>query len=145
MEVASSVVIGIIPVIFLMILLPLALTAVLQMWLCKKGTKLGLILPGLSFFMSLLITLMLFLNMSYTSAGSTLVSCVDENGQTIVVEEAEDHVQRQEIPVQSAAMIGVVFFVSNIPTIVFLSIWLRARRQRIKVDDLKRMSIEDLE
>ena len=39
------------------LLLPVALLVVLQVWLCKKSKKLGLILPILSFLVSLLLVM----------------------------------------------------------------------------------------
>ena len=39
------------------LMLPIALLVALQVWLCRKGTKLGLILPGISLALSLLLVL----------------------------------------------------------------------------------------
>ena len=39
------------------LLLPIALLVALQVWLCRKSAKLGLILPGLSLALSLLLSL----------------------------------------------------------------------------------------
>ena len=39
------------------LLLPIALLVALQVWLCKKSGKLGLILPGLSLALSLMLVL----------------------------------------------------------------------------------------
>ena len=52
--VASVAGLGLIFGLFLM-LVPVALLVVLQVWLCRKGKRLGLILPALSLLLSLLI------------------------------------------------------------------------------------------
>ena len=45
------------------LVLPVALLVALQVWLCRKSLRLGLILPGLSLAISLLITLIIVFNM----------------------------------------------------------------------------------
>ena len=45
------------------ILLPVALLVALQVWLCKKSVKLGLILPGISLAVSLLLTALIAINL----------------------------------------------------------------------------------
>ena len=42
-----------IPVVLFMFMLPIALLVALQVWLCRKGKWLGLILPGISLALSL--------------------------------------------------------------------------------------------
>lgn len=46
------------------IMLPVALLVALQVWLCRKSVKLGLILPCVSLALSLLLTLALVFNMA---------------------------------------------------------------------------------
>ena len=41
-------------------------------------------------------------------------------------------------------MLGVVFLVSNIPTLIFGGIWLHFKNRRDLREDMKRMRIEDL-
>ena len=140
--------IGLIPAmvaVFVSMLLPLALLVALQIWLCKKGPRLGLVLPGLSLLLSLLLALVLLVNMAYTAGGSTLVSYVDEaTGETVVVEETDIVPERQEVPPRALAMVAVVFVIGNLPTAIFLGIWLHYRKKRLWQDDLKKMRIEDL-
>lgn len=45
------------------ILVPIGLLIAIQVWLCRKSTKLGLILPGITLTISLILTLVLVLNM----------------------------------------------------------------------------------
>ena len=45
----------VLPIMLLLFFLPIALLVALQAWLCKKSLKLGLILPGLSLALSLLL------------------------------------------------------------------------------------------
>ena len=42
-------------------------------------------------------------------------------------------------------VIGILFPVTNIPTVVFGGIWLHYKGRRDTYEDLKRMRIEDLE
>ena len=58
-------VIGVVGLIFYLfaILLPVALLVALQVWLCKKSVKLGLILPGISLAVSLLLTALIAINL----------------------------------------------------------------------------------
>ena len=58
-------VIGVVGLIFYLfaILLPVALLVALQVWLCKKSVKLGLILPGISLAVSLLLTAIIAINL----------------------------------------------------------------------------------
>ena len=65
----------VLPIMLLLFFLPIALLVALQAWLCKKSLKLGLILPGLS----LALSLMMVFSMGAFSAltfegGQTLVS-----------------------------------------------------------------------
>ena len=44
-----------IPVVLFIFMLPIALLVALQVWLCKRSPKMGLILPGVSLALSLLL------------------------------------------------------------------------------------------
>ena len=96
------------------ILVPIALLVALQVWLCKKGKRLGLILPGITLAISLILTLVLVLNM------------VDAGPRILIT-------------------VALVFLVTNIPTLILGGIWLHYKGRRDTLEDLKRMSIEDLE
>ena len=110
---SGIVIIWLLPVL-LILLLPVALLVALQVWMCKKSVKLGLILPGISLALSLVLTFIILFNM--VGAG----------------------------PRNLIALL-LVFLVTNIPTVVFGGIWLHYKGRRDTLEDLKRMSIEDLE
>ena len=163
----------------LVLLVPVALLVALQVWLCRKSVRLGLILPALSLLFSLLIVFSLtaFGQMNTFGGGASLV--VEENGEVIqetiyengmvyvydgegnLIEEYPDpNVQeareasgdRGPLPQTVGGMslgyilmLGVVFLVSNIPTLIFGGIWLHFKNRRDLREDMKRMRIEDLE
>ena len=103
MDIASVVGIVAIPIMLFMFMLPIALLVALQVWLCKKSVKLGLILPGISLGLSLLIILTYLVHLAVR---------VDRAGPRVWI-----------------AML-VVFLVTNIPTIVFGGIWLHYKGRR---------------
>ncbi len=121
-----------------LVLIPVALLVVLQVWLCKKSKKLGLILPVLSFLMSLLLVLSMG---TVQTIGGGSVQITDEHG-TVIQEEYRHHT---ELTPGAIGAIAAVFLVSNIPTVVFGGIWLHYKNRRDFQDDLKKMKIEDLE
>ena len=157
---------GIILSVFL-ILLPVALLIVLQVWLCKKSSRLGLILPALSLVISLVFVLSIVSfgrvgGGSYMSGGTLTL---EEDGEVIgekvyedgmiTVYDGEGNVIDQypdpNAPEQNNDTImlwgvtAVIFLVMNIPTLIFGGIWLHYKNRKNLRDDLKRMRIEDLE
>ena len=129
-----------------MLLVPIALLVVLQVWLCRKSLKLGLILPVLSFLLSLLMVFSLGTIQTVSTAGSYLVA---EDGTYIEVpaQEGGHHQEEHHVgltPGAVGALVGL-FLVSTIPTVVFGGIWLHYKNRRDFQDDLKKMKIEDLE
>ncbi len=125
---------------FGIVVLPFALLVVLQVWLCRKGRRLGLILPVLS----LLLSLVLLLNLAaFSRGGGNTLTIYDEAGN--VVEQRVEPERPQEVPVRALAAAGVLFLVGNIPTLVFGGIWLAQKNRDDLQDDLKKMSIQDLE
>lgn len=139
---ASAVGIALVASIFMM-LVPIALLVVLQVWLCRKGRRLGLILPVLSLLLSLLLVVNLTGIQMYAGVGTTTVTTYGEDGQ-IVEQHYEEH-ERGELTPGAMGSIAILFLVSNIPTVVFGGIWLHYKNRRDFQDDLKRMKIEDLE
>ena len=130
-------------IIYLFVLMfPIALLVALQVWLCRKNVKLGLILPGISLALSLLLTLSLAGFGALTIGGGTLTVRDEITGEIIQQENFESDVQ-----INPAAFVGagVFFLVSNIPTAVFGGIWLHYKGRRDTLEDLRRMQIEDLE
>lgn len=132
-----------------MLLVPIALLVVLQVWLCKKSLKLGLILPILSFLLSLLMVFSLGALQTMTTAGSTQMTVIAEDGTYIEVPAQEwgHHQEEHHVgltPGAVGALVGL-FLVGNIPTVVFGGIWLHYKSRQDFQDDLKKMKIEDLE
>ena len=135
-----------IPILFMLV--PVALLVALQVWLCRKSVKLGLILPGITLALSLLLTLSLAafgLARGVVIGGG--VNYVSASGQEIPAQEGPVVQERVEMDFHPRTLIaaGVVFLVTNIPTAVFGGIWLHYKGRRDTYEDLKRMRIEDLE
>lgn len=123
-------------VLLLILLVPLALLVALQVWLCRQGRRLGLILPVLSLLCALVL-LMLCVASALPVSG---VSVTDGNGQIIYQEQT-----RAELTPGAVGVLSGAFLVFNIPTVIFGGIWLHYKNRRDFQDDLKRMKIEDLE
>lgn len=147
----TGLLIGIFGMVFYLfvLLLPIALLVALQVWLCKKGTKLGLILPGLSLALSLMLVFSLAAFGSLTvSAGNTGAGPI-EGGAYIEVPAQEGAarggMEKPEFPVRTLISAGVLFLIMNIPTAVFGGIWLHYKGRRDTYEDLKKMRIKDLE
>ena len=98
----------------LLLLVLVALLVILQVWMCKKSLKLGLILPGIFLALGLLLT------------GIFAINAVGAMFENLLV-------------------LGGIFLVVNIPTIIFGGIWLYFKSRRDTLDDLQRMQIKDLE
>lgn len=132
----------------LVMLVPVALLVALQVWLCRKSVKLGMILPGITLAMSLLLTLSLaafgIAHGGVVSGGATYMA---PNGQEVPAQvgPVKEETFGMEFQPRTLAATGVVFLVANIPTAVFGGIWLHYKGRRDTYEDLKRMRIEDLE
>ena len=146
-----------------LLLLPIALLIVLQVWLCKKSLKLGLVLPGLSLALSLLLVCSVAAfsrinslgsgGMTLEQNGQVVEQTITENGVTTVydgegniIDQYEDPNYQPPEPITPAAVgtVVVLFLVSNIPTVVFGGIWLHYKNRRDFQEDLKKMKIEVL-
>lgn len=150
------------------ILVPVALLVVLQVWLCKKSTRLGLILPGVSLVMSLILAFGVIAFSSLSTAGASGELVLEQNGQvvertvtengTVTVYDGEGNItdqysdpnyednraESEQISLTMIAVAGVMFLVFNIPTLVFGGIWLHYKNRRDLQDDLRKMKVEDL-
>lgn len=132
----------------LVMLVPVALLVALQVWLCRKSVKLGMILPGITLAMSLLLTLSLAaFGIAHGGVMSGGVTYVAPDGQEVPAQvgPVKEETFEMEFQPQTLAAAGVVFLVANIPTAVFGGIWLHYKGRRDTYEDLKRMRIEDLE
>lgn len=143
-----------IPVVLFMFMLPIALLVALQVWMCRKGKWLGLILPGISLALSLVMAFSMAAFSTLTVGGNTMVS----GGAVQVPAQEEDYVEspaqegvpggereKTEFHPEGLITAGVLFLVMNIPTVVFGGIWLHYKGRRDTLEDLKKMRIEDLE
>ena len=152
----------VLPIMLLLFFLPIALLVALQAWLCKKSLKLGLILPGLSLALSLLLVFSMGAFSALTfRGGNTLVSggasLIGPDGQEVTAPEGSytevtapegvprGETQKAEFHPETLLALGGVFLVTNIPTAVFGGIWLHYKGRRDTLEDLKKMRIEDLE
>lgn len=127
------------------LLLPVALLVALQVWLCKKSLKLGLILPGISLALSLLLTFSLAafgaVHGGIVTGGANLVTA---SGDEVPAQAGVEERVEVEFHPRTLIAAGVVFLVTNIPTVVFGGIWLHCKGRRDTVADLKKIQIEDL-
>ena len=119
-------------------LLPIALLVVLQVFLCRKSRKLGLILPVLSF----VLTSVALINCVTPAAAATMTT-VDENGQ--MVEEVIPQPDFYPPTGGEIAALIALFLTCNIPTAAFGGIWLYYKNRRDFQDGLRKMNIQDLE
>lgn len=134
-------------IIYLFVLmLPIALLVALQVWLCRKSTKLGLILPGISLALSLLLVLSVA---SFSAVRSGFIgggaNYIGPDGQEVPAQTGTEERVEVEFHPRTLVTAGVIFLVTNIPTAVFGGIWLHYKGRRDTMEDLKRMRIEDLE
>ena len=102
-------------------LLPIALLVVLQVFLCRKSRKLGLILPILSLLLSFALTSVALINCVTPASASSMVT-VDENGN--VVEEVLPQPEFYPPTGGEIAALIALFLTCNIPTAAFGGIWL---------------------
>ena len=143
MEVNFGIGLVMIPVVLFIFMLPIALLVALQVWLCKRSPKMGLILPGVSLALSLLLTLSMASFSTLTvRAGNTLVSPVE--GGVAPAQEGVAVQEKTEFHPEALVVAGVLFLVGNIPTAVFGGIWLHYKGQKDTSEALKKMRIADL-
>ncbi len=110
----------------------------LQIFLSKRNGKLfGLILPVISFMVSLFIIIGM---VAYTSIGITSYSH-SENGR-IVEHEIED--TRSDFGSVLGQVI-VIFLLYNIPTVVLITIYAACRENKKQRLEIEKMQIQDLE
>lgn len=145
----AGLVLGVFGFIFYLFILlfPIALLVALQVWLCRKNVKLGLILPGITLALSVLLSISLAVfSMASGAVTSGGVNYLGPSGDEAVVSgpEMEEKIEIEFAP-RTLIAAGVVFLVTNIPTVVFGGIWLHYKGRRDTYEDLKRMRIEDLE
>ena len=130
------------PMVLLRVVLPAGLVIALQVVLCRRGQgRLGLILPGVSVLLSLLLTLGLG---AFSAAGSVTVTTQSISDDGRVVEEVVEEIPAPPVESRQLLAIGGVFLVTNIPTVVLGGIWLYHKNRRDWREELHRMDIQDL-
>lgn len=97
-------------------LLPIVLLVALQVFLCRSGRKLGLILPILSLLLSFALTSVALINCVTPAAAATMTT-VDENGQ--MVEEVLPQPDFYPPTGGEIAALIALFLTCNIPTAAF--------------------------
>ena len=142
MMMASIVTLPVLVVSMCLGLLPIALLVVLQVFLCRKSRKLGLILPVLSLVLSFVLTSVALINCVTPAAAATMTT-VDENGQ--MVEEVIPQPDFYPPTGGEIAALVALFLTCNIPTAAFGGIWLYYKNRHDFQDGLRRMNIQDLE
>lgn len=109
----------------------------LQIFLSKKQNKwLGLIIPFICFMFSLVAVL------SWPMYTFTTISSVTENGTQII----EKTVSQPEKPgiLPMFASVLPIFILLNIPTLIFLAIYIACREKLKLRAELDKMNIQDL-
>ena len=123
-------------------LLPIVLLVALQVFLCRSGRKLGLILPILSLLLSFALTSVALINCATPAAAATMTT-VDENGN--MVEEVIPQPDFYPPTGGEIAALIALFLTCNIPTAAFGGIWLYYKNRHDFQDGLRKMNIQDLE
>lgn len=115
----------------------------LQVHLSKKENKwAGLILPILSFCLSLIIALGLT---GYRINTATRMQTMDENGEVISESVIDENQMQDEDIAPDIAGIIYTFVLCNIPTVVLLAIYFSFRKKKRQQLALEKMSVQDLE
>jgi hypothetical protein len=127
----------------LVVLITLIGIVLLQIYLSKKENKwVGLILPGICLIISILAVIgMIF----YTNYSTETITTVDMNARavnTVIHNTTNKHNMDLASVIFSSIM---VFFISNIPTGIFLAIYVSCRGKLRKNLELEKMNIQDLE
>ena len=73
------------------------------------------------------------------------VNVLSPNGEEVVAQTEPEEKQEIAFHPRVLAATGILFLVSNIPTVVFGGIWLHYKGRQELYEDLKKMRIEDLE
>ena len=100
-----------------------------------------LILPAITLAMSLMICLSVVGFSTVTGGGAVQVT----DGHGNIVEEYHREEEHHQLQPADLAMVGGVFLVFNVPTLVLGGIWLYYKNRREWKEDMKKMNIQDLE
>ena len=125
----------------------------LQIYLAKKESKLfGLILPLITFSISLVVVLnmVVFTSFEYTSFTTSVIISQPADAEwvptEIVERETAETVTGGTRNVIPGAIGGVIFtfIIMNIPTIVLLGVFKAVRNKQNRRRDVEKMSVQDL-
>ena len=142
MSMMLGTVLFVLPMLLFSVLLPVGLVVALQVWLCRRGGRLGLILPCLSLVMSLLISFGV-LAFSRVGSGTSQLTVYGENGEVL----SQEIRQETDGPVLEPGVLaasGGLFLAFNVPTAVLGGIWLHYKGRRELEAEMRRMRLEDL-
>ena len=132
---------------FSFLLLICAGVVVLQVFLSKKENKwLGLILPIISFCVSLTVVFGMAVYTILPTEQTAVVQNIDENGnvlEEIFIQPA--NASQSDQPVASMVLaLGGVFLLYNIPTVVLMGIYFACRESQKRKKALEKMQVQDL-
>lgn len=137
----------------LILLLSIIGLVVLQIKLSKSRNKwLGLVVPFISFLCSLVIISNMYMfsivkttvTENTTVTESTIVSETTENDMNVDSMEAQAQLAKPSFGEMLLSVIPV-FFITNIPTIIFIVIYCSCREQLKNQRELEKMNIQDLD
>ena len=141
-------------ILLVIIVVGLAGLIALQIFLSKKESKWpGLILPIISFCLSVVVVLgMAGPSYNDTDPIQVIEQTIDENGvvseaaapETADAEQGVQETQKTQGILPMAAQVGSVFLLYNIPTIIFMAIYLGSREKRRQRKALEKMLAQDL-
>lgn len=115
----------------------------LQLFLSKKKNKwLGLIIPLICFAFSIMAVFGLTM---FTNIGISTVTEIDINNGNVITDESTSSQLEKPSIVSMIVPIIPVFLILNIPTIIFLAIYLACREKLKLRTELDKMNIQDLE
>jgi hypothetical protein len=102
----------------------------------RKGKWFGLVLPAISFLISLILVISII---AYTNIGITSTSRSEDG--VIVSHEIKD--TRSDFGVVVNQVI-VTFLLTNIPTVIFIVIYIACREKRKQQLEIEKMHIQDI-
>lgn len=125
----------------IVLLLLIAGSVWLQIYLSKAKNKwLGLIIPLICFIFSIftILSLSMYTNIRTTSMTNTIDGSIVTN-QTIASQSEKPSI------ISMLATVIPVFLISNIPTFIYLAIYLACREKLKLRNELDKMNVQDLE
>lgn len=114
----------------------------LQIFLSKRENKwLGLMLPLLSFALSLIVISGLFL---YSATKTVTIESIAEDGR-VIKETVEQPTIQEPVTQTTLGTVAIPFVLLNIPTAILIAIYIACREKRKRNLALDKMKIQDLD